>query len=72
MKAIDIKSVQTAPRSPWQNPYCEKVCGSLRREILDHIIVLNAEHLQRILASYLEYYHQLRAHLGLDKDCPES
>ena len=71
MKAMGIKSVQTAPRSPWQNPFVERIFGSIRREILDHIIVLNAEHLRRILTSYFEYYHQSRTHLGLDKDCPE-
>ena len=71
IKAMGIESVRIAPQSPWQNPYCERVLGSLRHEILDHVIVLNEEHLRRILASYLDYYHKHRTHLGLDKDCPE-
>ena len=69
--AMGIKIVQTAPSSPWQNPFVERIFGSVRREILDHVIVLNEEHLQRVLASYLDYYHTSRTHLGLAKDCPE-
>lgn len=58
-------------QSPWQNPYCEPVIGTLRRECLDHMIVLGERHLRRILRQYLEYYHESRTHLGLDKDAPE-
>jgi hypothetical protein len=71
LAAMDIKEVLTAPRSPWQTPYVERVIGSIRRECLDHVIVLNAAHLRRILASYLVYYHRSRCHLSLDKDAPD-
>ncbi|MBF0188283.1 MAG: transposase [Magnetococcales bacterium] len=69
-KAMYIEPVITAPRSPWQNAIAERVIGSLRRECLDHIIVLNREHLRRILSSYIEYYHGQRTHLSLKKDYP--
>ena len=69
--AMGIEEVVTAPRSPWQNPYVERVIGSIRRECLNHVIVLNERHLRRILASYLDYYHRSRTHLSLGKDCPE-
>ena len=59
-----------APRSPWQNPYVERVIGSILRECLDHMIVLNEQHLRRIIASYLRYYHAARTHLSLQKDAP--
>jgi len=71
LAAMDIKEVLTAPRSPWQTPYVERVIGSIRRECLDHVIVLNAAHLRHILASYLVYYHKSRCHLSLDKDTPD-
>jgi transposase InsO family protein len=71
VRAMGIEQVLTAPRSPWQNPYCERVIGTLRRECLDHVIVLGEQHLRRILRKYLEYYHGSRTHLGLDKDAPE-
>ena len=71
IKAIGIENVQTAPQSPWQNPYCERALGSMRRELLDHIIVLNEDHLRRAVSDYLVYYHGARTHLSLDKDCPE-
>ena len=61
----------TSRRSPWQNGYCERVIGSIRRECLDHFIVLNEKHLQRILQEYFSYYHESRTHLGLEKDAPE-
>ena len=70
IEAMRIEEVITAPRSPWQNPYVERVIGSIRRECLDHIII-NERHLRRVLASYVVYYHQSRTHLSLDKDCPE-
>jgi putative transposase len=60
--------VLTAPRAPWQNPYVERVIGSLRRECLDHVIVWNERSLQRHLARYIENYHDWRTHLSLDKD----
>jgi transposase InsO family protein len=69
--AMGIEQVLTAPRSPWQNPYCERAIGTLRRECLDHVIVLGEQHLRRILRHYLEYVHGSRTHLALDKDAPE-
>jgi transposase InsO family protein len=67
---MGIKEVKIAPRSPWQNPYCERLIGSLRREVLDHIIVLNDRHLRRVLTTYISYYHRFRTHLSLEMDCP--
>ena len=69
--AMGIEQVLTAPRSPWQNPYCERVIGTIRRECLDHVIVLGEQHLRRILREYVEYYHGSRTHLSLDKDAPD-
>jgi len=66
-----IAEVLTAPRSPWQNPFVERAIGTIRRELLDHVIVLNEGHLRRRLHSYLRYYHRSRTHLGLEKDAPE-
>ena len=68
---MGIQEVITAPRSPWQNAYVERVIGSIRRECLDHIIVFNAQHLRGVLSSYISYYHRSRTHLSLDKDCPD-
>ncbi len=68
--AMGIEEVVTAPRSPWQNPFVERVIGSIRRECLDHVIVLNERHLYRILVLYFHYYHRSRTHLSLDKDAP--
>ena len=70
IKAMGIDEVVTARRSPWQNPYAERVIGSIRRECLDHITVLSERQLRRILASYLDYYHGSRTHLSLNKDSP--
>ncbi len=69
---MGIKEVVTAPRSPWQNAYVERLIGSIRRECLDHIIIFNEHHLRRVLSSYFQYHHQTRTHLALDKDCPET
>jgi transposase InsO family protein len=68
--ALDMEEIMTAPRSPWQNPYAERVIGSVRRECLDHMIILGERHLKRILGSYAEYYHSVRTHLSLEKDTP--
>ena len=68
---IGIEEVKIAPRSPWQNPYCERVIGSIRRDMLDHVIVLNERHLKRLLTEYVSYYYRFRTHLSLDMDCPE-
>jgi hypothetical protein len=70
VQAMGIREVVTAPRAPWQNPYVERVIGSIRRECLDHLVVFNERHLERVLSSYLDYYHRSRTHLSLDKDCP--
>ena len=75
---MGITEVVSAPRSPWQNAYVERVIGSLRRECLDYIVILNElivifneRHLRRVLSSYADYYHRSRTHLSLDKDCPD-
>jgi transposase InsO family protein len=68
---LDIEQVPTAPRSPWQSPYVERVIGSIRRECLDHVIVLDERHLRRVLREYVDYYHSCRTHLSLEKDAPE-
>ena len=71
IKSLGIEEVLTAPRSPWQNAFVERVIGSIRRECLDHVIVLNERHLRRILREYLDYYHTCRTHLSLNKDSPK-
>ena len=68
---LGIEQVLTAPRSPWQNPFVERIIGSIRRECLDHVIVLDERHLKRILRKYVDYYHSCRTHLSLEKDAPE-
>ena len=71
VEAMGIKEVITAPRSPWQNAYVERVIGSIRRECLDHIVIFNERHLRRVMSSYVDYYQRARTHLSLDKDCPD-
>jgi hypothetical protein len=68
---MNIKEVLSAPRAPWQRAYVERVIGSIRRECLDHVIILDEEGLRRVLSSYLRYYHTSRLHLSLDKDSPD-
>ncbi len=70
VKGMGINDVISAPKSPWQNPYVERIIGSIRRDCLNHIIVLNENHLRRILTGYFKYYHHDRTHLGLCKDTP--
>lgn len=72
VRGLGLKEVLSAPRSPWQNPYVERLIGSIRRECLDHVIVLNEHHLRRILKSYFGYYHRTRTHLSVDKDAPDT
>jgi putative transposase len=72
VRAMAIKEIVTAARSPWQNPYIELVIGSIRRECLDHMIIFDEYHLRGVLSSYFHYYHQTRTHLSLDKDCPDT
>jgi putative transposase len=69
--SLGITEVVSSPLSPWQNPYVERVIGSIRRECLDHVIILNDRHLRRVLRAYLAYYHRSRTHLGLSKDAPD-
>ena len=69
---VGIEEVLIAPRHPWQNPYAERVIGSIRREYLDHVIALNEDHLRRTLAEYFKYYHEARAHLSLERNAPIS
>ena len=72
VRVMGIKEVVTAPRSPWQNPYVERLIGSIRRECLDHVIILNEHHLRGVLSKYFHYHHTTRTHLSLNKDCPET
>ena len=67
---MGITEVLAAPSSPWQNPYAERLIGSIRHECLDHVIVLGDRHLRRVLTAYLTYYHEARTHLSLEKDSP--
>lgn len=67
---IGIEEVLIAPRSPWQTPYVERLIGSIRHECLAHVILLNEDHLRRVLGSYLAYYHEVRTHLSLDRNAP--
>ena len=71
MTNMGIEEVITAPKSPWQNPICERVIGTLRRECLNHCIILNERHLKRILKEFIDdYYNKHRTHLSLQRDCP--
>ncbi len=71
VEGIGTDEVLTAPHLPWQNPYAERLVGSVRRECLDHVIVLGGQHLRRILTRYFSYYHKSRTHLSLGKDAPD-
>lgn len=70
LRAMGIRDHPTSPHSPWQNGHAERLIGSIRRECLDHVIVVNAAHLRRLLQEYAEYYNNDRTHLALDKDAP--
>jgi transposase InsO family protein len=72
VNSLGIEEVLTAPRSPWQNAFVERVIGSIRRDCLDHVVVLNERHLKRILTGYFGYYHRWRTHLSLGMDSPDS
>ena len=67
---MGIREVITARQSPWQNAFVERLIGSVRRDCLDHVIVVNESHLKRVLSSYFDYYHHDRTHYGLGKDTP--
>ena len=71
-QALGLEQKVIAARSPWQNPFVERMIGSIRRECLDHVIVLHEHHLQQRLTDYFGYYHQHRTHRSLDEDAPES
>jgi transposase InsO family protein len=70
MRAMGIRDKPIAPASPWQNGFAERLIGSIRRECVDHIIVLSEAHLRRILTKYAAYYNELRTHRSLNKDAP--
>ena len=71
IEVMGIEEVLSAPRSPWQRAYVERVIGSIRRECLDHVIVFDEASLRHTLRSYFRYYHAARLHLSLDKDSPD-
>jgi transposase InsO family protein len=70
VRSMGIDEVLIAPRSPWQNPYVERLIGGIGRECLDHVIVLHERHLRQLLTDYFRYYHDWRTHRALDMDCP--
>ena len=70
LRAMGIRDRPTAPRSPWQNGYCERLIGTIRRDCLDHVVVFGEQHLRYLLRSYANYYNQTRTHLSLNKDSP--
>src|SRR6476620_4288774 len=70
LRAMGIRDRPTAPRSPWQNGYCERAIGSIRRECLDHVVVFGERHLRHLLRSYATYYNAARTHLSVNKDAP--
>jgi transposase InsO family protein len=71
LAAMGIRDHPTAPRSPWQNGHAERLIDSIRRECLDHAVVLGEAHLRRILGAYVGYYNEFRTHLSLVKDSPD-
>jgi transposase InsO family protein len=72
LSRFGIEEVVSAPQSPWQNPFVERVIGTIRRECLDHVIVWNERSLRRTLRVYLDYYHRWRTHLAIEKDTPDA
>ena len=72
LRAMGIRDKPIAPASPWQNAFAERLIGSIRRECVDHIIVLGEAHLRRILRCYARYYNEIRTHRALNKDAPRS
>ena len=71
VRTTGIRDRPIAPRSPWQNPYVERLTGTLRRDCLDHVLIFGERHLRRILTLYSVYYNETRTHLGLGKDAPQ-
>ena len=70
VKALKIREIRSAPRSPWQNGFCERVIGTIRRECTDHVISLGRRHLLRVLREYVDYYNASRPHQSLDRNSP--
>ena len=70
VRAMGIRDRPISPRSPWQNPYVERLIGTLRRDCLDHVLIFGERHLRRVLTMYSRYYNETRTHLGLSKDAP--
>jgi transposase InsO family protein len=70
LRAMGIRDKPIAPASPWQNGFAERLIGSIRRECLDHLVILGEDHLRRILRSYACYYNKIRTHRSLAKDAP--
>ena len=70
LRAMGIRDRPTAPRSPWQNAYAERLIGSIRQEMLDDVVVLGEHHLRQVLRSYMAYHNEARTHLSLNKDAP--
>ena len=70
IRGMGTKPARTAFQAPWQNPIAERLVGTLRRDLLDHVVVFGAHHLCRLMSEFIGYYHGDRTHLGLDKDCP--
>jgi hypothetical protein len=70
VRAMGIRDRPISPRSPWQNPYVERLIGTLRRDCLDHVLIFGEQHLRRVLTSYSIYYNETHTHLGLAKDAP--
>ena len=68
VRAMGIRDRPISPRSPWQNPYVERLIGTLRRDCLDHVLILGERHLRRVLTLYSLYYNETRTHLGLSED----
>ena len=71
LKDFEIDELVTSYKSPWQNPYCERVIGSIRRECLNHLIVFNEKHLIKMLKIYISYYNKHRPHQSLNGDSPD-
>ena len=70
LRTMGIRDKPIAPGSPWQNGFVERLIGSIRRECVDHLVVLGEAHLRRILTKYAAYYNELRTHRSLNKDAP--
>lgn len=71
VRALGMNELHSAPGKPWQNPYVERLIGTIRRECLDHVIVFNERHVKRVLRDYLSYYHGFRTHQSLEMDAPD-